>query len=187
MTKRFVYFMKPVGMEGPIKIGCSEAPEERLLTLAAWSPFPLEVIATIPGNFDLEAKVHNRFAHLHSHKEWFRIGPDLRACVFRLNRGLSIEQAIDLDNATGKVRKYNKEGSKVRRSYFAKINGRLRGWEKRTGRNLNAPEWVDAIMGRWAGYRAWQDERREPTPDELASLDQFIAGLPETAAGAQVA
>ena len=45
--QRYVYFIKPVGMEGPIKIGCSIMPTERLEGLAVWSPFPLEIVAAI--------------------------------------------------------------------------------------------------------------------------------------------
>jgi hypothetical protein len=34
----YVYFIKPVGLPGPIKIGFSVNTRERLLSLGAWSP-----------------------------------------------------------------------------------------------------------------------------------------------------
>lgn len=60
----FVYFLKPVGMDGPIKIGCSEYPQRRLLNLMAWSPFPLELLAQIDGDESVERRFHAAFQHL---------------------------------------------------------------------------------------------------------------------------
>jgi hypothetical protein len=78
---QLVYFVKPVGMEGPIKIGCSTWPEGRILSLATWSPFPLELIGAVPGNYRDEAFLHRCFADLHTHREWFRTSPALREAI----------------------------------------------------------------------------------------------------------
>lgn len=80
-TQRYVYFMRPVGSEGPVKIGCSVLPSKRLLAISAWSPHPLEVAAQTPGHFDLEAAFHARFEHLWTHGEWFRADPELTATI----------------------------------------------------------------------------------------------------------
>ena len=53
-----VYFVRPVGMRGPIKIGCSKLPENRIKSLMVWSPFELEIAVAIPGNFKLEKAIH---------------------------------------------------------------------------------------------------------------------------------
>lgn len=53
MSRR-VYFIKPVGLAGPIKIGCSYSPEKRRSALDCWSPFALEIIAQIDGGANLE-------------------------------------------------------------------------------------------------------------------------------------
>lgn len=37
MNPTFVYFIKPKGRKGPIKIGCSNAPADRLMALGATS------------------------------------------------------------------------------------------------------------------------------------------------------
>lgn len=44
---QWVYFLRPVGEEGPVKIGVSEVPENRLRTYMVWSPMILEVAAKI--------------------------------------------------------------------------------------------------------------------------------------------
>lgn len=49
---RYVYFLRPAGQDGPVKIGCSTAPQSRLEQYMSWAPFPLEIVATVPGGFD---------------------------------------------------------------------------------------------------------------------------------------
>lgn len=66
-----VYFMKPIGMAGPIKVGCSIAPESRLKSLDIWSPFPLEIIATAEGGNGHERAVHWHLRDDRLHGEWF--------------------------------------------------------------------------------------------------------------------
>lgn len=67
----FVYFVKPIGMEGPIKIGCSCDPVSRLKTLMVWSPFPLEILATANGGFCEEARLMRQLREHRLHSEWF--------------------------------------------------------------------------------------------------------------------
>lgn len=86
--KRFIYVLRPVGAEGPLKIGCSCWPWGRLKTLAAWSPVPLELAAMAPGDFALEERLHAKFEHLRLHGEWFRAEPELLKAVEALARGV---------------------------------------------------------------------------------------------------
>lgn len=72
-----VYFIKPIGMAGPIKIGNSFSPDGRLETLSTWSPFALELLATIAGGEQLEMRFHVAFEHLHLRREWFAPGLEL--------------------------------------------------------------------------------------------------------------
>ena len=65
-----------------IKIGCSANPSGRLRTLQVehWAhnfEDTLVLICTIPGDFDMERCLHQKFSHLCDHGEWFRMGPDL--------------------------------------------------------------------------------------------------------------
>lgn len=93
MSKRYVYFIKPIGMAGPIKIGCSSKPAERLLKLSIWSPFPLEIIGTFPGWTEQEVYLQSRFAGQHSHKEWFHSSDLLLRTIDRILSGESLESA----------------------------------------------------------------------------------------------
>ena len=100
---RYVYFIKPVGMDGPIKIGCSRVPVERLASLETWSPVPLELIVTLPGDFKLERNIHDCFADAHSHREWFKATPKLVAAISALRAGRPLAQAIDLSVRVGSI------------------------------------------------------------------------------------
>lgn len=84
---RRVYFIKPVGMDGPVKIGCSAKPPVRRATLAAWSPFPLEIAAEIEGDLYLEARFHKRFIAARSHAEWFMATPELLSTIEQIKAG----------------------------------------------------------------------------------------------------
>jgi hypothetical protein len=103
-TIREIYFIKPIGMDGPIKIGCSHWPQSRLAEFEIWSPFKLEIITAFDGNCALERKIHRRFARYHSHGEWFHANPELIAMIEKLRVGTSIYEAIDLENVTGAIR-----------------------------------------------------------------------------------
>lgn len=83
----WVYFLRPVGAAGPVKIGSSRAPTSRLATYAQWAPWPLEIAAQIPGDCQTEARFHARFAHVHTHHEWFGIDAELTACIDAINAG----------------------------------------------------------------------------------------------------
>lgn len=87
MKATYVYFIRPVGLHGPTKIGCSNSPERRVVELAQWSPLPLEIVATIPGDGSLECAFHTLFREHHSHHEWFRESPDICAAIDAIQRG----------------------------------------------------------------------------------------------------
>lgn len=84
---RRVYFIKPIGMDGPIKIGVSVAPERRREALEVWSPFKLEIVAEIDGDMMLELRFHALFAASQSHHEWFNVTPELLAVIAAINDG----------------------------------------------------------------------------------------------------
>lgn len=110
MTQRLVYFIKPVGMDGPVKIGCSGNPRKRLSSLMSWSPFRLEIAATFPGEYDLEENLHQCFSDLHSHGEWFRPDPRLTETIKKLQAGMQIFAAVDLSAKLGRIHNKAKKG-----------------------------------------------------------------------------
>lgn len=100
---QFVYFLRPIGHAGPIKIGTSWGPGARLIELMRWSPLPLEIVITIPGDEKLERAIHNRFANAHDHSEWFKATPGLLLFIDDLQRGIPPHDATDLTRPTGNV------------------------------------------------------------------------------------
>lgn len=82
-----VYFMKPVGMAGPIKVGCSHSPTQRQSDLETWSPFALEIIATIDGDHSLERKFHAYFIETHQRREWFSWSQKMADTIVAINAG----------------------------------------------------------------------------------------------------
>lgn len=103
IMKRHVYFIKPIGMDGPIKIGTSHSPLERIKTFATWSPIPLELIGAVPGSHAEETFLHQRFADLHSHLEWFRSSPLLLRTIRRILDGETFASACEGLPVLGKI------------------------------------------------------------------------------------
>lgn len=168
----FIYFVKPIGADGPIKIGCSRAPEGRLAQFLAWSPSPLEIIATTAGDFSLEQNLHECFADAHLHHEWFRATPGLLRLIDALRAGSLLSDAVDL---TKRVRSIRKKGVHYwppdRRRYMSYVH-RLRHAFNRL--RLFPPDDVNRIMARWGG--SWPSPGITPSEVEVARLDEVIAG-----------
>lgn len=97
-----VYFMRPVGMDGPIKIGCSSWPKDRLIELSRWSWCPLEIITHGEGPHLLERAIHKLFAAQRLHMEWFTPCPEMLAGIERVKAGEPVGDAFGL---VPKVRK----------------------------------------------------------------------------------
>lgn len=74
---QYVYFVKPVCAEGPIKIGCSRYPSARISTIGLWSPVRLELVASAKGSFAHENALHRKFAAQRLHGEWFEYSASL--------------------------------------------------------------------------------------------------------------
>src|SRR3546814_2554543 len=72
-----VYFIRPIGQAGPVKIGCSVGPNKRRHELETWSPVPLAIVAEIDGGFDIERRFHAKFQDNHERREWFNWSPGL--------------------------------------------------------------------------------------------------------------
>jgi len=71
-----VYFIRSL-CGGPVKIGRASSPEDRLADIQRMSPFKLHVLLELPGGAKFERELHQRFAHLRSHGEWFQSAPEL--------------------------------------------------------------------------------------------------------------
>jgi hypothetical protein len=66
-----IYFLKPEGMHF-VKIGFTNGSvKDRVLSLAAGCPVPLNLICSFPGDVITERNLHQNFAAHHSRREWF--------------------------------------------------------------------------------------------------------------------
>lgn len=83
----YVYFIRPVGMIGPIKIGCSHNPEQRRRQLRLCSPVDLEVVGAIEGGLGDEYAVQAYLADHQSHGEWFLANSQVLAVIDQLLSG----------------------------------------------------------------------------------------------------
>lgn len=81
MRAKRVYFLRPVGQLGPVKIGCSVFPEGRLDNFTLWSPMKLELVTHVPGSHADEKALHGMFAAHHLHGEWFGASKELLALI----------------------------------------------------------------------------------------------------------
>jgi hypothetical protein len=99
-----VYFLKPVDLPGPIKIGWGQYPTDRLGWYAKYSPIPLELILVVPGGYELEKALHEHFADVHSHREWFHAAPRLVSAIAAMKAGTPPHEAVDLHDRRGNVR-----------------------------------------------------------------------------------
>lgn len=82
-----VYFLRRADGEGPIKIGSTRDLTRRFAGLAHWMPYPLTILATMPGDSFLERRFHAKFAGQHSHCEWFHPSPELLRIVADVGAG----------------------------------------------------------------------------------------------------
>jgi len=85
---RYIYFIKPVGKRGPIKIGSSYSPADRLKQIQRDWLDKLELIGFVPGFVPDEINLHYRFARhrqrIHSHREWFNACDEIETAVRRI-------------------------------------------------------------------------------------------------------
>ena len=85
-----IYFLRPIGQDGPIKIGCSINPVNRLQVFLIWSPLRLELVGVADGGHEYERDLHARFARQRLHGEWFAPSPDLTNLINQINNGHSL-------------------------------------------------------------------------------------------------
>jgi len=76
--KMDVYFVEGAGL---IKIGVSKDVEKRIASLKNGSPVPLTLLGYIQGSRALEAELHERFADIRDHGEWFQATDVLRQYI----------------------------------------------------------------------------------------------------------
>jgi hypothetical protein len=94
----FIYFAKPVGSDGPIKIGRTRDPQKRLRSMNADSPVELEFAAVAEAEFEDEAKLHRQFDNCHLRGSWFAASPGITRAIALIAGGYSARAVIDNDS-----------------------------------------------------------------------------------------
>lgn len=169
----YVYFLKPVGQAGPIKVGHSICPMDRLDSLRTWSPIDLEIIASFKGPREIETAIHHRFAHCHLRGEWFEPVAELVSLAVGIRDGGKLEDLVDLSIKTGKLfRRPNTKSpeAKIVGTYKVRVD-RARQYASRDMRQVPDAE-VKAILEDAGGYRK---AYRALTHEEVSILEAFIS------------
>lgn len=65
-----IYFIQS-GTDGPIKIGYSQDPTNRLKQLQTGSPKKLKLLCAVEGGFELERRLHDSLCQYHLNNEWY--------------------------------------------------------------------------------------------------------------------
>lgn len=186
MDERYVYFIRPVGAAGPIKIGCSWNPETRLQALMSWSPVDLEIVARVDGDFDLERRIHGMFAAHHRRQEWFEATPELLALIDGINSGKPVSELVDHSSDPVDLRPAYKRSKEQRRymGYRTRISFALR--RLRDGEySYREPKNISDIMSRWGRFGFATGRAVAPTEQEIEQIHAFLADPKSQAVRAQ--
>jgi hypothetical protein len=182
-----VYFFKPVGMDGPVKIGWSVVPAKRVAEYAVWSPFPLELIGSVPGKYADEQFLHQCFHDVHSHLEWFYSTPLLREIIAKVLAAGSVDAVRGIISPKGSVRKkVRRPLSAVTRCHLslgARIRHALRKIGSVEGDTVffyTEPDEIRSIINRLGR------EDRMPSPAEKTRLEEFILNVQTQATPRQI-
>jgi hypothetical protein len=151
---KYIYFMRATSGEGPIKIGCSDKPRRRLIGCTIWSPVPLSIIAQTEGGFFHERAIHDKFASLRLHGEWFTASDELEAFVAAITAGSSLEQLgiVPSDKRAGNQRCKNaraKQALTVKLTFARKAAEGVNPIGCRSA-SLPLPPNVEAALRRWS-------------------------------------
>lgn len=89
----FVYFIQGQ-CGGPIKIGYAKNVCTRLKELQTGQPDSLVILATFPGYFNDEQKMHKKFEHIRLRGEWFKPEKELLYFIEKYKVKISLKEEI---------------------------------------------------------------------------------------------
>jgi hypothetical protein len=171
----YVYFIRPVGKAGPIKIGHSVFPPARLISLQAWSYEELEIISQLEGGRKMERAIHERFAKYQIRGEWFEAVPDLVVLAEGIRDGKALRELVDLSVWTGKFFRRPPTKSpeaKVVGTYKMRVDRAAKYASYIRRKHVAIPRAVKAILDGAGGYR---QAYRLLSEDEISKIEVFIA------------
>ncbi len=96
-----IYFIQ--SENGPIKIGYSKSPKQRIHNLRSANSEKLTLIGTVSGSRDKELLLHKQFKHLLISGEWFKPEQDLLDYINTFSEGLLEEDKIVLSHTAKNI------------------------------------------------------------------------------------
>jgi len=89
-----LYIAKPLHMEGPFKVGIATDVQRRVRHLSNASPFPLELVCSLPGTVEDERRIHAFLRNSHTRCEWFRNSPKIHTVIDWMKAGCLDHEAL---------------------------------------------------------------------------------------------
>lgn len=162
-----VYFMTLKEGGGPIKIGCSYRPLDRLDACNAWSPYALKIIYSFSGGFEIERRLHCHFADHHSHFEWFFPAREIYGFIDAHKAGADFDELIPpLKKAMGARRiSLSKKPPSYKEyiSYRTKLGHAMTAADRYDywgdNRARKSAELSLSILNRWGKYKRYCADR----------------------------
>jgi hypothetical protein len=185
VSDKHIYFLRPVGSLGPVKIGCSKTPVKRLRGVEIWSPQLLEIAASAPGDHREEGILHQMFGPLRRHGEWFEYSERLGEVIAFVQRTGNLPPLdYSLDTYAAKRKNSNARSAMKRRgdprvvTSKAVLTARIQSAERRVytfwGLAVMRPAEVQEIVESYHGFDA-----PLPTETQMALVEEYIAMLGE--------
>lgn len=171
-TPPWVYFIRRADGVGPVKIGCSQRPEDRLSSFLQWSPYPLAIVAKMLGDEGLERRFHALFRVQHSHREWFRPSPALDLTIAQIVAG-----AFDLDSLPPpQIVTVTKGGMRISEESRLSMSWTHRlHWLRKRG--VEIPPLVATAAFRWGAGKYYHDyDPHNPADREV--VEAFLENHP---------
>lgn len=182
---KHVYFLRPEGERGPIKIGCSKMPTTRLRDVEIWSPIKLELIVAVEGDHREESILHQMFGDQRRHGEWFEYTDQLGQVIqyaLRAGKLPPLDRSLNpyaQKRADPKARsKMTRRNDPIKTRDKWRITTAIMAAERRVygfhGHEFIRPYEVDEVMRSYQGFAS-------PLPDEkaLILIREYIEKLNE--------
>jgi hypothetical protein len=100
-----VYFVQRAD-GGPIKIGCTAFLDQRMAQLAVDTKAKLVLLASAPGSFRDEGRLHRQFAPHRVEGEWFADCADIRAAIGHIQRKGILPPPVEEDREVVMAARY---------------------------------------------------------------------------------
>lgn len=158
--------MRVVGTDGPVKIGCSAFLAQRAKSLSTKGR-PVELLADIAGDFDVERRFHAEFRADHVGKEWFAPSPRLDSVIEQIKQGaFDIESLPAPDRLPRKPIVYDE----VRREAM-RMSSQVKQASIRSGWTFNE----HGIQPKWcSGDEAFRERVRDYIADPLKHSHRWL-------------